>query len=65
MLNILCLFKILNVKRNRDADPLRVGAADLNPFAQGSGMIFDPFSSQRNRMNPSRPGLGVPGRLPP
>ncbi|XP_003490801.1 proteasome inhibitor PI31 subunit [Bombus vosnesenskii] len=50
---------------NRDADPLRVGAADLNPFAQGSGMIFDPFSSQRNRMNPSRPGLGVPGRLPP
>ncbi|KAK1126635.1 hypothetical protein K0M31_004262 [Melipona bicolor] len=47
-----------------DADTSRVGAADLNPLGRGGGMIFDPFFSQRNRVDPTRPGLGVPGRLP-
>ncbi|KAF3424425.1 hypothetical protein E2986_01032 [Frieseomelitta varia] len=49
---------------NPEADPTRIGAADLNPLGRGGGMIFDPFSSQRNRVDPIRPGLGVPGRLP-
>ncbi|KOX67905.1 Putative proteasome inhibitor [Melipona quadrifasciata] len=60
-MSLKCLCKIL---RDLDADTSRVGAADLNPLGRGGGMIFDPFSSQRNRMDPTRPGLGVPGRLP-
>ena len=45
-------------------DPARVGVRDLDPFGQGGGMIFDPFSGRppTGRL-PS--GLGVPGRLPP
>ncbi|KAG9430774.1 proteasome inhibitor PI31 subunit isoform X1 [Apis mellifera carnica] len=46
------------------ADPTNIGAADLNPLGRGGGMIFDPFSSQRNPIDPYRPALGVPGRLP-
>ncbi|XP_003706872.2 proteasome inhibitor 31 kDa [Megachile rotundata] len=48
------------------ADPSSVGGADLNPFGRGGGgMIYDPFSTLRNPVNPLRPALGVPGRLPP
>ncbi|XP_015431377.1 PREDICTED: proteasome inhibitor PI31 subunit isoform X2 [Dufourea novaeangliae] len=48
-------------------DPANVGRADLDPFARGGGggMIYDPFPPLRNPVNPHRPGLGVPGRLPP
>lgn len=42
-----------------------IGSADLNPFAPGGGMIFDPFTNARHRTDPTRPALGVPGRLPP
>ena len=50
-----------------EIDPSRVvGGADLNPFSRGGGMIFDPFNpSARNPLDPLRPGLGIPGRLPP
>ncbi|XP_076246437.1 proteasome inhibitor 31 kDa [Calliopsis andreniformis] len=49
-----------------NTDPSRVGAADLDPFGRGGGMIFDPFSpAARNPIDPRRPALGVPGRLPP
>ncbi|XP_036142961.1 proteasome inhibitor PI31 subunit isoform X2 [Monomorium pharaonis] len=41
-------------------DPMRVGVRDLDPFREGGGMIFDPFSMRP----PSGHGLGVPGRLP-
>ena len=51
--------------RDPGADPLNVGSADLNPFARGGGgMIYDPFPPLRNPVNPRRPALGVPGRLP-
>lgn len=46
-------------------DLSHVGRADLNPFGGGGGMIYDPFSSLRNPVDPRRPGVGVPGRLPP
>ncbi|XP_076685110.1 proteasome inhibitor 31 kDa isoform X2 [Andrena cerasifolii] len=49
-----------------EIDPSRVGGADLNPFSRGGGMIFDPFNpSARNPLDPLRPGVGIPGRLPP
>lgn len=55
-----------SVPWNPEADPARVGSADLNPFARGrgGGMIFDPFT---RTMDPRGGfgGLGVPGRLPP
>ncbi|EZA47826.1 hypothetical protein DMN91_011610 [Ooceraea biroi] len=47
-----------------ERDPGRIGARDLDPLAQGGGMIFNPFAERRplGRL----PGaLGVPGRLPP
>lgn len=47
------------------AGPSSVGAADLNPFGRGGGMIYDPFARIHNPVNPLRPALGVPGRLPP
>nr|XP_031830815.1 proteasome inhibitor PI31 subunit [Nomia melanderi] len=52
-------------ERNPLADPRNVGRSDLDPFAHGGGMIFDPLGPLRNPINPYRPGLGVPGRLPP
>ncbi|XP_053980215.1 proteasome inhibitor PI31 subunit [Hylaeus anthracinus] len=49
-----------------DTDPRNVGSADLNPLAQGGGMIYDLFPPERRRPhNPFRPALGVPGVLPP
>ncbi|OAD55004.1 Putative proteasome inhibitor [Eufriesea mexicana] len=45
--------------------PSRTPCADLNPFGRGGGMIYDPFSSLRNLVDPRRPGIGAPGRLPP
>lgn len=49
-----------------EADPRRVGGADLDPFGRGrgggGGMLFEPF---RWGMDPRGiGGLGVPGRLP-
>nr|XP_033321463.1 proteasome inhibitor PI31 subunit-like [Megalopta genalis] len=41
-----------------------IGERDLNPLArEGGGMIFDPFPLRDGLAG--RPGLGVPGRLPP
>ncbi|XP_011255418.1 proteasome inhibitor PI31 subunit [Camponotus floridanus] len=51
-----------SLHRAPEHDPARVGIRDLDPFGQGGGMIFDPFSPPTGRL-PS--GLGVPGRLPP
>ncbi|XP_076661453.1 proteasome inhibitor 31 kDa [Halictus rubicundus] len=43
-----------------------IGQRDLDPLArEGGGMIFDPFTPGRNRINPGRPSIGIPGRLPP
>ncbi|KAK2582246.1 hypothetical protein KPH14_004592 [Odynerus spinipes] len=54
---------------NPEADPARVGSADLDPFARGrgGGMIFDPFTRPPMGIMDPRGigGLGVPGRLPP
>jgi hypothetical protein len=47
-----------------ERDPTRVGVRDLNPFAQGGGMIFDPFA-ERQPYGRVPSALGVPGRLPP
>ncbi|XP_076752914.1 proteasome inhibitor 31 kDa [Xylocopa sonorina] len=48
------------------ADPSNIGAADLDPLARGGGgMIFNPFAPSRHPVDLTRPGLGVPGRLPP
>ncbi|XP_029155649.1 proteasome inhibitor PI31 subunit [Nylanderia fulva] len=52
------------VHRLPEHDPARVGIRDLDPFGQGGGMIFDPFSS-RPPIGRLPSGLGVPGRLPP
>lgn len=42
----------------------RVGVADLYPpGVRGGGMLFDPFCDKS--FGPYRPGLGVPGGLPP
>ncbi|XP_072764462.1 proteasome inhibitor PI31 subunit [Anoplolepis gracilipes] len=49
--------------RAPEHDPARVGVRDLDPFGQGGGMIFDPFTGPSGGRLPS--GLGVPGRLPP
>ncbi|GLH14433.1 Proteasome inhibitor PI31 subunit [Gryllus bimaculatus] len=43
-------------------DPLSVGRSDLNPFAPGGGMIFDPFSGRGNLRDPDV--SGIPGGLP-
>lgn len=51
-------------------DPTRVGVRDLDPFGEGSGMIFDPFDMRRRPFGgglgwpSSRGGLGIPGLLP-
>lgn len=50
----------------REPSAGNIGQRDLDPLArEGGGMIFDPFTPGRNRINPSRPGIGIPGRLPP
>ncbi|XP_043258806.1 proteasome inhibitor PI31 subunit [Colletes gigas] len=49
-----------------NADPSNIGAADLDPFARGGGMIYDPFlPDRRNHFDPLRPGIGMGERLPP
>ncbi|KAL0106107.1 hypothetical protein PUN28_016083 [Cardiocondyla obscurior] len=48
-----------------ELDPGRVGVRDLDPFGEGSGMIFDPFDTRRRQIGRSPAGLGVPGILPP
>jgi hypothetical protein len=44
------------------SDPVVIGRDDLDPFGQGSGMLYDPFANRGPRIR--YPGLGVPGRLP-
>lgn len=49
-----------------DLSPGNIGDRDLYPLARGGGgMIFDPFGPSRSSVNPLRPGIGIPGRLPP
>jgi len=48
---------------NPEHNPMRVGVRDLNPFAQGGGMIFDPFA-ERQPFSRAPGALGIPGRLP-
>ncbi|KAF6207739.1 hypothetical protein GE061_016187 [Apolygus lucorum] len=45
-----------------ERDPLRVGARDLDPFARGGGMIFNPFEPRHGGI--PDPGAGIPGGLP-
>ncbi|KAL0268103.1 UNVERIFIED_CONTAM: hypothetical protein PYX00_010174 [Menopon gallinae] len=45
-------------------DPLSVGRSDLDPFARGGGMIFDPFGPRTDRRGPTTPGPLYPGDLP-
>lgn len=44
-------------------NPRLIGSADLNPFAGGGGMLFDPFGPSGGR-SLLEPGHGVPGGLP-
>ncbi|KYN02302.1 PREDICTED: proteasome inhibitor PI31 subunit [Cyphomyrmex costatus] len=42
-----------------------VGSRDLDPLAEGGGMIFDPFEMRRRQIGRLPGGLGIPGVLPP
>lgn len=44
-------------------DPLQVGRSDLDPFARGGGMIFNPFGRGSRGIDPEGPP-GLPGSLP-
>ncbi|XP_067008959.1 proteasome inhibitor PI31 subunit [Anabrus simplex] len=44
-------------------DPLAIGRSDLDPFARGGGMLFNPFGPRGGVRQPPDIG-GVPGGLP-
>ena len=67
--NKICLIRVFHIFdffRAEQRDPFAVGTGDLDPLAggMGGGMLMDPRRGFPGPGRP-RPGVGLPGRLPP